>query len=161
MKDGMRFVDCDMHIMEPRTCSTGTWTPSSRTESLPWSAQTAPLGPLVYRRHTPVRGHRAFPVPQTHTPNTADTSILGPSLGNLTSSRLIATGRMDSPWTASTTRKPRSWRWRWRGSISPSSSPPRASTCWLETTWTPYSPTPSAGPITTGFTSSARPAPTN
>ena len=28
-------------------------------------------------------------------PNTADTSILGPSLGNLTSSRLVATGRMD------------------------------------------------------------------
>ena len=31
MKDGYRFVDCDMHIMEPPDLSTNTSTPNSST----------------------------------------------------------------------------------------------------------------------------------
>ena len=96
MKEGLRFVDSDMHIIEPLDLfdryldpkfkdrlttmvgadgkSTGNWVidgvhPSEDTE--------------ISQYRKPIRPHATEP------------SILSPSLGHLTSSRLIETGRMD------------------------------------------------------------------
>ena len=96
MKDGMRFVDCDMHIMEPQDLFDRYLDTKfkDRVSSMVGADGASRANWYIDGIH-PSEDTELSQYRKPIRPNTADTSILGPSLGNLTSSRLIATGRMD------------------------------------------------------------------
>ena len=96
MKDGMRFVDCDMHIMEPQSLFDRYLDPKfkSRVTSMVAADGSARANWYIDGVH-PSEDTELSQYRKPIRPNNADASILSPSLGNLTSSRLVETGRMD------------------------------------------------------------------
>ena len=96
MKDGMRFVDCDMHIMEPQDLFDRYLDASfkDRVSSMVGADGASRANWYIDGVH-PSEDTELSQYRKPIRPNNADASILSPSLGNLTSSRLVATGRMD------------------------------------------------------------------
>ena len=96
MKDGMRFVDCDMHIMEPPDLFERYLDPkfkervTSKVNARGATRANWYIDGINPSEDTELSQYRK---PIRHT--TVGASFLGPGVGNLTSSRLVATGRMD------------------------------------------------------------------
>ncbi len=126
MKDGIRFVDSDMHIMEPpdlfdRYLDPKFKAPGQRAGGSRRPAQSRPGRPDRHRRAADL-GHGPAAVPQARPARPAPRA---PSSCRDRGSSTRAA--WTSPSSATTTPKPRSWAWRWRGSTSRCSTPPPAS----------------------------------
>ena len=114
MKDGLRFVDSDMHIMEPPDLFDRYLDPKFKDRvSVPVGADgrpnRGPSGLDHHRRAAHLRhGSAAVPKARAAPPRRRARSS---SRDRGSSTRAGST----SPSSATTTRKPRSWAWRWKG----------------------------------------------
>ncbi len=110
MKDGLRFVDCDMHIMEPPDLFERYLDPAFKHRvSTPVGADGRPargVSGTIYIDGLPTSDSDVQQYRKRRRP--------GPT---------HSTQPLSS---ASTTAKPRSWGWSWKGWTSPSSTRRRA-----------------------------------
>jgi len=108
MKDGYRFVDCDMHIMEPTDLFDKYLEPAfrQRVTSSPRPTNSGSTG----MRRRPLWFFDAAPISN-------DGNISQYNRIRDRSSPRAPTQTSCSPSSVDTTPRRKSWAWRWRGSI--------------------------------------------
>ena len=162
VKDGLRFVDCDMHIMEPPDLFDRYLDPKFKHRVSVPGGRRRPAAPRAAGDASsstgcPPRDMRAPAVPEARA-GRGSTQSTQP----LSGSRLVDTGRLDFADRARLRRRGAGdghgdGGRRHRGALPDQ----RASPSSPATTWIRSCPWPSARPTTTGSTSSASTAPTS
>jgi hypothetical protein len=152
MKDGYRFVDCDMHIMEPTDLFDEYLDPAFKQRVTSSPRPTNSGAPeCAADRCGFLTAHRSA-MTGTFRNITAHAGRSSPPAPTPTSCLLSSVG---------TTPKLKSWAWRWRGSTLPFCSPRSVYRSSLATTWIHSCLRLFAGLTTTGCTISVSTALTN